>query len=230
MNAPAVVASDLRFAWRPGHPVIDIPQFRLEAGELCFLHGPSGSGKTTLLGLLAGVLEPQSGELQVLGSCMQQLSRARRDQLRGARMGYIFQQFNLLPWLSTLDNITLPCRLQAQRRARLRGESAEQAAQRLCEALGIADLLARPVAEMSVGQQQRVAAARALIGQPELLIADEPTSALDHDHRERFLTLLLEQCRQAGSALLFVSHDRSLASLFHRSVSLGELNRAVRAA
>ena len=200
--------------------VIDIDEFELGAGESCFLYGPSGCGKTTLLGLIAGVLQANSGQVTVLGEDLGRMRGSRRDYWRGSKIGYIFQMFNLIPYLSVRDNILLPTRLHTERKA--------DDLSRIAEALGIADLLDRGVLQLSVGQQQRVAAARALIGSPPLVIADEPTSALDAAHREKFLELLLAQCKAAGAALLFVSHDQGLAPLFEKQQSLPELNRATR--
>lgn len=220
---------DLRYGWSPGQTLLDIEAFAVGAGERVFLRGPSGSGKSTLLNLAAGVLLPQSGVIEVCGQPMSALPGRRRDRLRADHIGFVFQMFNLLPYLSLVDNVTLPCRFSARRRRRAEHSdgSPRQAAERLLAALGLegAALLERPVTELSVGQQQRVAAARALIGAPELVIADEPTSALDHDAREGFIRLLFDECRRGGSALLFVSHDRSLEPLFDRSIVLSELNR-----
>jgi putative ABC transport system ATP-binding protein len=224
-DAPAVAIEQLRFAYKAGRDILDIPTLTLPRREKVFLFGPSGSGKTTLLGVIAGVLEVREGGVRVLGEDLRALSGARRDALRGARMGYIFQLFNLLPYLSVLDNITLPCRLHPARAARLNGATPEHAARALAEQLDIGELLAEPARELSVGQQQRVAAARALMGNPELVIADEPTSALDADHRKQFLSILFDCCARAGSTLLFVSHDRSLQPLFDRALSLPELQR-----
>lgn len=225
-----IAVSGLRFAYRTGTPVVDIESLSVSRGERLFLFGPSGSGKTTLLGLLAGVLVPDAGRIEIDGVDITTLSSRERDHFRGDRIGYLFQLFNLIPWLSVAENITLPCRLSAGRRARLGQESPDQAAHRLARGLEIEDLLRRPVTELSVGQQQRVAAARALIGRPPLVIADEPTSALDADLREQFIRLLFEQAREAGSTVVFVSHDRSLEKLFDRAVSLREINRVAGAA
>lgn len=216
----------LRFAY-PGRPAtLDIASFAAEQGERIFLYGPSGSGKTTLLGLLGGVLHAEHGRVAVLQQDIQQLRAGERDRFRGARIGFLFQLFNLIPYLSALENIVLPCQLSAARRARLKGVRPVDAAAELAEHLEISAILERSVAELSVGQQQRVAAARALIGSPELVIADEPTSALDSDRREAFVQLLFKECRAAGATVLFVSHDRSLAPLFDRSIALPEINRA----
>ncbi|MDU7556553.1 MULTISPECIES: ABC transporter ATP-binding protein [unclassified Pseudomonas] len=230
MTQALIELNDLSFSW-PGQPVLlDIPAFRLEPGETLFLKGPSGSGKTTLLGLLGGVQKASQGTIRLLGQELSELGSGARDRFRVDHTGYIFQQFNLLPFLSVRENVELPChfsKLRASRAAQRHG-SVVKAAQTLLAHLGLKDpaLLERRADSLSIGQQQRVAAARALIGQPELVIADEPTSALDADAREAFIQLLFAECREAGASLLFVSHDQSLATLFDRNLSLSELNRA----
>lgn len=223
---PAIELEGLRFGYRAGQTVLDIERLSVSQGERVFVFGPSGSGKTTLLGLLAGVLQAREGRVHVLGNDLSRLSGARRDALRAAHLGYIFQMFNLIPYLSVLDNIVLPCRMSADRRARLEGRPMDEVALELAEHLGIGAQVHAPVTELSVGQQQRVAACRALIGAPELIIADEPTSALDADRRRDFIELLFERCGDAGSTLLFVSHDRGLESSFERSIALPDVNRA----
>ena len=234
MSSALIQLSNLGFAW-PGQPeLLDIDAFTLQRGESLFLKGPSGSGKTTLLGLLGGVQKPDRGRIELLGQDLSQLSAGARDRFRVDHTGYVFQQFNLLPFLSVRENVELPChfsKLRASRAVQRHGSVAE-ATRALLAHLGLqqAELLQRRAGELSIGQQQRVAAARALIGQPELVIADEPTSALDTDAREAFLELLFAECRDAGSSLLFVSHDQSLARLFDRNLSLAELNRATRPA
>ena len=229
-SASALIEIDaLGFAWPGQAELLDIPCFRLEAGERLFLKGPSGSGKTTLLGLLGGVQVAQRGRVSLLGHDLGRLSAGARDRLRVEHSGYIFQQFNLLPFLAVRDNVELPCRFSARRAARAtaRHGSVAAAASELLERLGLGRALyGRRADQLSIGQQQRVAAARALIGQPELVIADEPTSALDVDSRAAFLDLLFAECRAAGASLLFVSHDRSLAPLFDRALDLAEINRA----
>ena len=228
--ASALIEIDaLGFAWPGQAELLDIPHFRLAAGERLFLKGPSGSGKTTLLGLLGGVQVPQRGRVSLLGHDLGRLSASARDRLRVEHSGYIFQQFNLLPFLAVRDNVELPCRFSARRAARatVRHGSVAAAASELLERLGLGRALhGRRADQLSIGQQQRVAAARALIGQPELVIADEPTSALDADSRAAFLDLLFAECRDAGTSLLLVSHDRSLAPLFDRALDLAEINRA----
>ncbi|HWU42512.1 MAG TPA: ABC transporter ATP-binding protein, partial [Bdellovibrio sp.] len=174
-------------------PTLVIPEFSIEKGEELFLYGPSGSGKTTLLECLSGVLKPTQGRLKILGQDLSAMSAADRDAFRAEHMGYIFQSFNLIPYLSVQENIELPIHLSSARKARLGSVDTEMVIRALCGNLGIGDLLEKKVLELSVGQQQRVAVARALLGKPDLLLADEPTSALDADHREKFLKLLFEQ-------------------------------------
>ena len=229
-TARVVQIRDLVFAYPDQKPVIDIPGFTINPGERVFLAGPSGSGKSTLLGLVGGVLDATSGELNVLGKELTELSVARRDRHRSDYIGFIFQLFNLLPYLSVIDNVTLPCKFSQRRQKRALGKSStiEDEARRLLQHLDVTpELMSRRVTELSIGQQQRVAAARALIGSPELLIADEPTSALDHDLRGRFIDLLLAECVEAGAAVLFVSHDVSLGSYFDTQLTLADLNKAV---
>jgi len=224
---------DLRFRW-PGaeRDCIAIDRLSVAAGSSLFLHGPSGGGKSTLLGLLAGVLLPGAGRVSLLGTSWATLSGARRDAFRANHVGYIFQQFNLLPYLSVLDNVLLPCRFSAVRRERasLNGSSPATGARQLLRQMGLQQSLwVQPAAQLSVGQQQRVAAARALIGRPEVIIADEPTSALDAPLRDGFMDLLLAECRASGSTLVFVSHDERLAARFDERLSLPAINRAASA-
>ena len=228
--SPVVHLRSVRFRWdRTATDLLRIDELRVHKGERLFMRGPSGSGKSTLLALLAGVLVPDQGEVLLLGRDLAGLSGAQRDRLRADHVGFIFQMFNLIPYLDVLENVALPCGFSARRRARAiaRGASVAAEAKRLLAALDMDDehLLSRPVTQLSVGQQQRVAAARALIGAPELIIADEPTSSLDADRRDAFVQLLFRECREAGSALVFVSHDAGLAPMFDRTVELSDINR-----
>jgi len=228
--SPAIALSDLRFRWRAALPdTLNIEQFSVGAGERVFIQGASGSGKSTLLGLLAGVHMPTAGSVRLLGTAIHQLGSAARDRFRADHIGFIFQLFNLIPYLSVLENVVLPCRFSVKRRQYLmdKGVLPLAEARRLLGELGLDDpaLLARPVTELSVGQQQRVAAARALIGAPEIIVADEPTSALDTDSRAAFIRLLLDECQASQATLLFVSHDQQLAAAFDRSVTLEKLNQ-----
>ena len=222
----AVDIDRLVFAYRPPRAILRISRLQIEKGERVFLYGPSGSGKTTLLGILAGVLKANDGSVRILGHDFARISGPARDALRGARIGYIFQMFNLIPYLNVLENIMLPCRISRERGRRLNGVPLERAAKEMAERLGIGSFILEKVTNLSVGQQQRVAAGRALLGSPELMIADEPTSALDEDQRENFLDLLFTHCREIGSTLVFVSHDRRMMPLFDRALSLPELNQA----
>ena len=232
MQEPIVELSNVRFSWSAASPiVVDIESLRIENAERIFLRGPSGSGKSTLLSLLAGVVAPKEGSVRVLGQDIGRLGSAARDRFRADHIGFIFQMFNLIPYLSVVDNVCLPCGFSARRAARAAGTggSVEAEAIRLLDRLDMADagVLHRPVTDLSVGQQQRVAAARALIGAPELVIADEPTSSLDSDRRAAFLDLLFHECAREQAALIFVSHDASLAPLFDHAIEFAEINRAL---
>lgn len=226
-----VELSNVRFSWAAASPiVVDIESLRVANAERIFLRGPSGSGKSTLLSLLAGVVAPREGTVRVLGKDLGTLGSAARDRFRADHIGFIFQMFNLIPYLSVVENVCLPCGFSPRRkeRAEREGGTAQAEAVRLLEHLDMGDaaVLRRPVTELSVGQQQRVAAARALIGAPELVIADEPTSSLDADRRAAFLDLLFRECAREQAALIFVSHDASLAPLFDRAIQFADINRA----
>ena len=215
---------DLRFSW-PGSSadVLQLAELHLAPGRSYFLHGPSGCGKSTLLGLMAGVLLPLQGRVELQGQDWASLPAGRRDRRRADLVGVIFQQFNLLSYLSCLDNVLLPCRLSRVREQRCTG-SVRQEAHRLLQRMDLpAELWGRRADALSIGQQQRVAAARALIGRPPLVIADEPTSALDEPLRDAFMDLLMAECQQGGSTLVFVSHDARLAEHFDERLSLRDL-------
>ena len=221
--------TNVRFRWFVSDtPVIDIARFRVDDGERVFLEGPSGSGKTTLLNLLGGVTVPEQGQIIIDETDLTGLKRAARDAFRADRIGFIFQMFNLLPYLSLLDNVMLPCRFSARRAeaAQQKSGSVEAEARRLLEQMEIDldTLAARSVSALSTGQQQRVAVARSLIGAPRLVIADEPTSALDQKVRDAFMNLLFREVSEAGATLLFVSHDSTLASHFDRRASMADIN------
>ncbi len=229
---PAIALRNVRFAWsRHAEPVLDIPEFTLARGERLFLYGPSGSGKTSLLNLLAGIALPQEGEVALLGQSMAALKGRQRDRFRARHIGVVFQQFNLIPYLSVLANVCLAAhfagRAPESGAEALGPQSAVEAhARELLGALGLPSGLAeRQASALSVGQQQRVAVARALITRPEILLADEPSSALDSDHRDAFMEVMLEQVAETGSTLVFVSHDRSLATAFDHQQDLRELSR-----
>lgn len=228
---PAIRLSDAAFSWsKRDAAILNISSFVVERGERVFLEGPSGSGKSTLLSLIAGINTATSGRVEVLGTDLGTLSSSNRDRFRADHIGLIFQLFNLVPYLSIEENIQLPLRFSEARRERLEkaGIDFESATADLMSRLAL-DRLAkqgRAVVNMSVGEQQRVAVARALIGQPEIVVADEPTSALDRNMRESFIATLSEIAADSGCAILFVSHDDSLASFFDRSVRLQDVNQA----
>ena len=230
-ETPVIQIDNLRFAWKKqAQPVLDITSLQINRGERVFLRGPSGSGKSTLLNLLAGVALPQTGVLKVLAQDMNALGSAQRDHFRAHHIGFIFQMFNLIPYLSVVENVVLPCQFSSKRKHKVlaQADSLEDEAIRLLDHLDMAqaDGMHKPVNELSVGQQQRVAAARALIGAPELVIADEPTSSLDADRRTAFIELLFRECDSANATLIFVSHDNSLQAPFQRTIEFDQLNNA----
>ena len=220
-TANAIDTQGLQFSWPGQATAIAFPDIQLSRGEHLFLHGPSGTGKSTLLSLFAGMLTPTAGSVRLLDQDFSSLRAGNRDRFRADHIGVIFQQFNLVPYLTALGNVTLPCRLSAARHARTRS-APDTAAHWLLDQLGIpTSERHRGVTRLSIGQQQRVAAARALIGAPDIILADEPTSALDADNRDRFLELLLSLAGQQQSSVVFVSHDPSLARHFHQQMFLG---------
>ncbi|MFT7389060.1 MAG: putative ABC transport system ATP-binding protein [Candidatus Endobugula sp.] len=224
-NTLSIKIEQLRFHWKNknvGNPaVLHIPQWHVQQGESIFLHGPSGSGKSTLLNIIGGILSPTEGKVTLLGTDIHQLSSTQRDRFRAKNIGVIFQQFNLVPYLSVLDNIRLGQQFSGAQYDLSRIEA-------LCNSLNLTvDLLHQKANQLSTGQQQRVAMIRALYHRPPLIIADEPTSALDTDTRDEFIQLLLQEGQQNNCTVLFVSHDKPLAKHFDRSVALGEINHAV---
>jgi putative ABC transport system ATP-binding protein len=218
--------ADVRFAW-PGHDPfwLAVDALEIARGERLLLTGPSGSGKSTLLSLLCGVAVPSAGAVEVLGTDLAGLPGPARDRFRADHFGIIFQTFNLLPYLSALDNVLLPLRFSAARSTRAGGPSAAAEARRLLARLGLEEMQAQQAARLSVGQQQRVAAARALIGAPGLIVADEPTSALDRNRQQVFLDLLFTEAEGTGTSIVMVSHDETLAPLFDRTLPLEDVAR-----
>lgn len=223
LNIPAVELKNLRHQWPGQSFCLEIPALTLAAGQHLFIRGASGSGKTTLLNLLSGVLAMQQGELRLAGQILQPNSAAKRDQIRARQIGVVFQQLNLIPYLSVLDNVLLG---QA-----FSGQTADKdRATMLLQALQLAESTwQQPAAQLSVGQQQRVAIARALLGKPTLLIADEPTSALDADNRDAFMRLLLKEADAVGSTVVFVSHDQALAQYFTFQLDMTRLQDGITA-
>lgn len=222
----AVRVRDLSFAW-PGRSRFElrIEQFEVARGERLLLLGPSGSGKSTLLSLICGIAPPTEGTIKVLGQDLATMPGPARDRFRAEHYGVVFQMFNLLPYASPIDNVLLALSFAPHRRARAATErSAREEATRLLTALGLDDAVVAHglAASLSVGQQQRVAVARALIGAPEIVVADEPTSALDAQAQDAFLDLLFDQIRAVNAALIMVSHDERLATRFDRVVRLAD--------
>jgi len=228
---PLLSLRSVRFGWESDQPpIIQIDRLAVNTGQSVMIVGPSGSGKSTLLALIAGVAVAQAGQVEVLGRDLGTLSASARDKYRVDEVGLVFQQFNLVPYLSALENVLLPCRFSAKRRQRIRdaGTNPQAEANRLLTALELDEqsIGKRATTKLSLGQQQRVAVARALIGNPPLLVADEPTSALDEDARQRFLDLLFAQCESNGTTLVFVTHDKRLAPLFDQTIELARINQA----
>ncbi|WP_319558289.1 ATP-binding cassette domain-containing protein [Thiomicrorhabdus sp.] len=208
----------LQFSW-PGSSkaLLQVPELKIAQGEHLFIEGPSGSGKSTLLNLLSGILLPQQGSIRLLGQDLAEMKNAQRDRFRADHLGIIFQQFNLLTYLTPIENILLSLQASPQKAAKV--ENASREAQALLAQLGLSSVQNNSHS-LSVGQQQRVAAARALIGKPEIILADEPTSALDSDHRHRFIEQLFQTAASANASIIFVSHDHSLKSHFEHSFRL----------
>lgn len=222
--------ADVRFRW-PGRAgfCLSVPDFAVVAGETMLLVGESGSGKSTLLSLICGTTLPDAGRVSVAGTDLTTLSGGVRDRFRAEQIGVIFQQFNLLPFGSVVDNILLPLRFAPERRRR--AGDAKAAAATLCASLGLPqEVFTARASTLSVGQQQRVAVARALIGQPPLIVADEPTSALDANSQAAFLDLLFQQTTANNASLLMVSHDPRLAERFDRVMRMEDITRIERAA
>jgi putative ABC transport system ATP-binding protein len=221
--------SELSFNWPESKTaLLNIPGLTVERGESLFIQGRSGSGKSTLLNLITGVLPPSRGSITVLGRNLD--TEKNIDQYRVDHFGIIFQQFNLIPYLNVIENIVLPISFSARRKARLEvtHKSVTEEASRLLDSLNLKGeaIQQRNVTELSTGQQQRVAVARALIGSPEIIIADEPTSALDADAKQDFIDLLFQECKATNSALLFVSHDQHLAKNFDQILYMDQFTQS----
>ncbi len=231
MKNNAVLVKELEFTWPAStFSTLKIANLKVPENSRTLIQGPSGSGKTTLLSLLAGILLPTSGEIIVLSEDLATLNSKKRDAFRVDHIGFLFQQFNLIPYLNLVENVLLPCRF-----SKLRYQNAgntesglKDEACRLLKLLGLEPDKFSHLAtqKLSVGQQQRVAAARALIGNPKLILADEPTSALDPENRFAFLELISEECSINQTTLIMVSHDHSLSAQFDQVIDLSVLNQA----
>lgn len=216
--------SNLRFSYpeQPHSLVLDIPSWSLSAGEHTLIYGSSGSGKSTLLNILNGLLSVNSGHVKVLGQHLNKMTSRQRDTFRASNIGYIFQQFNLIPYLNAIDNIQLASYFSKS----ISKSSLNKEIKALLKTLHMPEKdWSKPVRTLSIGQQQRIAIARALINKPTLLIADEPTSSLDQENRDSFMALLMSIVEENGITLLFVSHDMSLSHYFTCVESLNDINQ-----
>jgi putative ABC transport system ATP-binding protein len=228
LAGPVLQVRDVGFRW----PGVDgfglrVPDFEVDAGETVLLRGASGSGKSTLLSLICGTMLADTGQVCVAGKDLAALPAGARDRYRAEQIGVIFQQFNLLPFGCVADNILLPLRFAPDRARRCLDPRADAA--RLCQALGLPSAVLRVKANtLSVGQQQRVAVARALIGRPPLIVADEPTSALDANSQAAFLDVLFTQAAANATSLLMVSHDPRLGDRFDRVVQMEDIAQVAR--
>lgn len=227
MTTATIRLKDLKFSYPSKNVtscplVLNIDELEILSGEKVFLYGPSGHGKSTLLNILAGVLEVKNGSVEVLSTNLHCISQSARDHLRGENIGYIFQIFNLIPYLNIRENIVLPCLINKKRAA---GIDFYAQADELIKTLGLIDHVEKKVTDLSIGQQQRVAAARSLIGNPKLIIADEPTSSLDEKNTAEFMNLLLSEWEKRKFTLIFVSHDTSLKKYFPKTLSLPDINK-----
>lgn len=222
----AVLMHGIDYHW-PGQSgfTLRLEKLSIPRGKRVLLLGASGSGKSTLLSLMTGIISPLKGQVSILGREMNKLSNSARDRYRAEHFGIVFQMFNLLPYGSVLDNVVLPLSFAPERKARAEaGGGVVAEAARLLNRLGLEKALhGRRASALSIGQQQRVAVARALIGSPEIIVADEPTSALDADRRQIFIDLLFSQLEETGSTLIMVSHDESLGASFDEILPLADI-------
>lgn len=220
----AINLTDICFSYpeQPDVPILKIPSWSLPTGENTLIYGSSGSGKSTLLNILNGLLSVSTGSVEVLGQSLEQMTNRQRDKFRANNIGYVFQQFNLIPYLDAIDNV----RLASYFSNSISKSSLDAEIETLLNTLNMPEKdWKKPVRQLSIGQQQRIAIARALINKPTLLIADEPTSSLDQTNRDSFMTLLMSIVKKHEITLLFVSHDMSLSHYFNRVESLNDINR-----
>ena len=205
-----------------GEPVdvLDVPDFALGEGEQCALEGQSGSGKSTLLHVISGIMRPDAGRVLIDGVDITRLDEARRDRVRADKLGLVFQQFNLLPGFTALENVLVAMSFGSGKPDRWRAAD-------LLASVGLAQRLHHKPAQLSIGQQQRVAVARALANRPRAILADEPTASVDVAHQRQVIDLVRSTCSEQGVALLLVTHDPAVAGQFSRRLRLEEFNRAV---
>ena len=219
----SLVLKDIRKSYRESDgrplPILDIAEFALQSGEQAVLLGHSGGGKTTLLNVIAGITMPDSGSVTIDGIDITRLHEVGRDRFRAQKIGFVFQTFNLLPAFTALENVLLGMSFSGRRVDRRRAEE-------LLRKVGLAHRLAHRPARMSVGEQQRVAVARALANRPSLLLADEPTANVDVKNEQTILQLVCDACRENDVSLLMVTHSLEVAGRFTRVEKLAEFNRA----
>ena len=223
MNEETIRLDSVRFYWsKVADFKIYIPKLEIGRGEKVLLLGESGSGKTTLLSLICGFLSPISGDIFLNEQKLNGLKANKKDQFRSDNIGIIFQQFNLLPYANVIDNITLPLYFSKKRDSRVTNH--RETVLNICRSLQLSEsTIAMQANKLSVGQQQRVAVARALIGNPSLIIADEPTSSLDASTQKKFLDLMFRQIEEHKSTLLMVSHDSSISNYFDRTINIKDI-------
>ncbi len=201
-------------------PILDVPAYQVEQDEQVVLSGPSGCGKTTLLHIIAGITQPSSGRVLLDSIEVSKYSESARDRIRADKLGYVFQTFNLLPGFSALENVILGMTFARDKKDVPR-------AKKLLERVGLAHRMGHKPRSMSVGEQQRVAVARALANQPKLLLADEPTANVDPQHQQQIVDLIRKTCAEEKIALVMVTHSQEVASQFSRVDKLVEINRVV---
>ena len=223
MNEETIRLDSLRFYWsKVADFKIYIPKLEIGRGEKVLLLGESGSCKTTLLSLICDFLRPISGDIFLNEQKLNGLKANKKDQFRSDNIGIIFQQFNLLPYANVIDNITLPLYFSKKRDSRVTNH--RETVLNICRSLQLSEsTIAMQANKLSVGQQQRVAVARALIGNPSLIIADEPTSSLDASTQKKFLDLMFRQIEEHKSTLLMVSHDSSISNYFDRTINIKDI-------
>lgn len=214
-----IAIEKLAFGYGTGHFRLSVPELVMAEREKLAIVGPSGSGKTTLLNLIAGILSPQAGQISVAETNVTALPDAARRQFRASHMGFIFQDFALLDYLTARDNILYPYRITPALRL---DNHARSRAEALADTCGIGDKLDRHPPALSQGEQQRVAICRALVTSPKLILSDEATGNLDPDNKTRILELLFEQAAEAGAAILAVTHDHELLPLFDRVIDFSQ--------
>jgi putative ABC transport system ATP-binding protein len=221
--APVIQLEQVKKSFRlPGGEtvdVLDVPAFALAEGEQCALEGQSGSGKSTLLHVISGIMRPDAGRVLIDGVDITRLDEARRDRVRADKLGLVFQQFNLLPGFTALENVLVAMSFGSGKPDRWRAAD-------LLAAVGLSHRLHHKPAELSIGQQQRVAVARALANRPRAILADEPTASVDAAHQRQVIDVVRGTCTEQGVALLLVTHDAAVAGQFPRRLRLEEFNRA----